>query len=322
MARRDHIWAGAETLPQTGEGFTSQRGVSLAWRAYGTGSPLLMIAGLGGSGRTSHRLIPHLARSHRLIVFDNRGTGDSASSEGAWTMADLADDALAVLDAAGVASAHVGGASMGGMIAQHLAAAAPERVRSLILCCTAAHGRRVSAAACWRALLATAVRPAVGRERSLRVLAPLLYSKRTRADRRDRLDEDLQVRIDEATPVATIRRQLAAVARHDARELLRRIRTPALVVHGGDDRLVPVEAAYELARRIRHAQLVVLERAGHVVPTDAENELVAVLASFLRMVDAGEWPASHDDVEGARGVKARGSLSSSGVAAPAAAPAA
>src|ERR671936_1769213 len=82
---------------------------------------VLMIMGLSASGSMWFRLVPHVVRRHRAIVFDNRGTGDSSPAHRPLTMAEMAQDALAVLDAAGVQKAHVVGASMGGMIAQQLA---------------------------------------------------------------------------------------------------------------------------------------------------------------------------------------------------------
>src|ERR1700752_2015835 len=97
---------------------------------------LLMIMGLAGSGAMWFRLLPHISRHHRAIVFDNRGTGDSSPACAGLSMRTMANDAVAVLDAADVAQAHVMGASMGGMIAQHLALDHRPRVRSLILACT------------------------------------------------------------------------------------------------------------------------------------------------------------------------------------------
>src|SRR5438093_7133747 len=82
---------------------------------------VLMIMGLAGSGAMWFRLLPHVARRHRAIVFDNRGTGKSSPAHRPLTMADMAGDAIAVLDAAGVGTAHVMGAAVGGMVAEHLA---------------------------------------------------------------------------------------------------------------------------------------------------------------------------------------------------------
>ena len=87
-----------------------------------------------------HRSRPVLAKSYRTIALDNRGVGQSDAPPGVYPIALMASDAAAVLDAAGIESAHVFGASMGGMIAQEFALQYPNRVRSLILACTAAGG--------------------------------------------------------------------------------------------------------------------------------------------------------------------------------------
>ena len=114
----------------------------IAWREEGprepadAGDPVLLIMGLGASSRLWFRLLPWLTREHRVIVFDNRGTGSSAPVRGRLTMGGLAEDAVTVLDAAGIERAHVVGASMGGMIAQHMALDHRDRVRSVVLACT------------------------------------------------------------------------------------------------------------------------------------------------------------------------------------------
>jgi pimeloyl-ACP methyl ester carboxylesterase len=107
--------------------------------------PLLLIMGLALSSRGWDRLPEHLARDFHVLVFDNLGTGRSARRGIAYRMRELADDAAAVLDAAGIAQAHVFGISMGGMIAQELAIRHPERVRSLALGCTFASWRKATA---------------------------------------------------------------------------------------------------------------------------------------------------------------------------------
>ena len=277
-----------EPLPVAEAGTAEHDGVWLAWRAFGEGDPVLLIMGLMGSGRAWFRLLPHLAGpgaapERRAIAFDNRGTGDSDRPSGLWTMDDLVGDALAVLDAAGVERAHVIGASMGGMIAQHLALDHPGRVRSLVLACT--HPGRQPGGPSWRMLASLALRPAIGPGRTFALVAPVLYSERTRTEQRARLQEDLRMRFEDATPAATARGQIAAIARHDTRSRLGELDMPVLVLHGEEDALIPPAAGRELADRIPGAKLVLIPRCGHVLMTDAEEEVAAAILGFLDECD-------------------------------------
>ena len=103
------------------------------WDQSGTGDPILLIMGHAYGADMWHRTAPELAASYRVIRFDNRGIGRSSDPPGPYPVQLMADDALAVLDAAGAASAHVYGVSMGGFIALQLALGHPGRVRSLTL---------------------------------------------------------------------------------------------------------------------------------------------------------------------------------------------
>jgi pimeloyl-ACP methyl ester carboxylesterase len=257
-------------------------GAWLHWRSAGPadGEPVLMIMGLGGSSRMWWRLEPHLADRWWLLLIDNRGTGDSDPVSGPLTMAGMAADALAVLDAAGVDSAHVVGASLGGMVAQHLALDHRDRVRSLVLACTTAGGRK--GAPPWRLLAASALRPLLGPGRTFGIVAPALYAERTRRERPERVRHDLGVRIADATSSATVYAQLAATARHDTRARLRELAgLPVTVLHGSEDALVPVARGRELAAAIPGARLVELPETGHLVATDAEEEVGAALREHL-----------------------------------------
>ena len=266
-------------------GVAEHDGVSLAWRAHGEGEPVLMIMGFMGSGAAWFRLLPHIAADRRAIVMDNRGTGDSDRIGGQWTMQDMAGDAVAVLDAVGVDRAHVIGASMGGMIAQHLALDHPDRVRSLTLACTHP-GRR--GAPPWRMAASVALRPLLGPAGAFPVVAPLLYAERTRREQPDRIEEDVRMRVRDATPLATARGQVHAISCHDTRSRLPSLRVPALVVHGEDDKLIPPDCGRELARRIPGARLALFPECGHVLTTDAEAETAAAIRGFLDEVERDE----------------------------------
>lgn len=258
----------------------SNRRIWLSWRSEGAGEPLLLIMGLSGSARAWYRLLPHVRRHSEAIVFDNRGTGDSDRVTGPLTMADLVADAVAVLDAAGHDSAHVMGVSMGGMIAQHLALDHRERVRSLILGCTTAGGSRGNPP--WRLLAATALRPVVGAARTFPIIAPALYAPGTRRRYPQRVTEDLEIRLGDATDVRTTLGQMAAIVMHDTRRRLGELAgLPVTVMHGIQDALIPVERGRDLATAIPGARLVLIPNCGHMITTDAEREVAAVIRRHL-----------------------------------------
>jgi len=261
-------------------------GVQIAWRAYGQGEPVVLVMGFMGSGHHWFRLLPHLAADRRAIVVDNRGTGLSDRPRGLWSMHQLAADVLAVLDDAGLEWAHVVGASMGGMIAQHLALAHPERIRSLTLCCTSARGGGRSGPPPWRMVASLGLRPLLGPGRTMQVALPLLYSERTRRGSPERLAEEFALRAADATPLTTALGQFAAISRHDTRSCLGALSVPALVLHGDEDQLVPLAAGRELAALIPGAELELLSGCGHVLTTDCEREAAEAIGGFLGRVEA------------------------------------
>src|SRR6185503_20953113 len=141
------------------------------WEEQGSGDPILLIMGLGASLEAWDRTAPVLASRYRVILFDNRGVGRSDVPPGPYSLEMMADDAAAVLDAAGVQAAHVYGASMGGMIAQEFALRHPTRVRKLILGCTACGGRE-AVRADQEVITALNSRASLPREQAMWVMAP------------------------------------------------------------------------------------------------------------------------------------------------------
>jgi pimeloyl-ACP methyl ester carboxylesterase len=267
--------------------FATTRNGRIRYEIVGPSEPaaapqtLLMIMGLAGSGAMWFRLLPHISRCHRAIVFDNRGTGDSSPACVPLTMRTMADDAVAVLDAAGVEHAHVMGASMGGMIAQHLALDHRDRVRSLILACTTPGGHREPPNL--RLTAASLLRPWVGPARTFALVAPVLYSPRSRAEAPTRLREDRRIRAADRVRALTPMLQASAIARHDTRSRLHELAgLPTLVVHGLDDRLVSPSRGRELADAIPGARLVEIPGAGHLLATDAEQDVAGAVLSHLK----------------------------------------
>jgi pimeloyl-ACP methyl ester carboxylesterase len=257
----------------------------IAWQEHGpveevAGEPVLMIMGLAASSRLWYRLVPWLSRRHRVILFDNRGTGNSSPVRSRLTMAGMADDALTVLDEADVDSAHVVGASMGGMIAQHIALDHRDRVTSLVLACTTPGGG--SGMPPWRLLAASALRPLFGSRRTFPIVAPVLYARKTRDERPDRVREDLDRRIEDDTPPLTVYAQMGAISGHDTRARLGELAgVPTLVVHGLEDNLIPPSRGRELAELIPGAQLELIPACGHLLATDAEEATASAILEHL-----------------------------------------
>jgi 3-oxoadipate enol-lactonase len=178
----------------------------------------------------------------------------------------MADDAVSVLDAAGVERAHVYGFSLGGMVAQQLALRHAGRVRSLVLGATHPGGPRAvrpgeEAMAFFRR------RAGMTAEEAARASVPFNYGPRCRREHADRIAEDIRRRLAHPFPERAYRAQMVAAALHNAHRRLARLTVPTLVVHGLEDRVVPVANAEILAERIPGAELRLLD-AGHLYPTE------------------------------------------------------
>ncbi len=166
--------------------FVENQEAKIYWDEQGHGPPVLLIMGLGYPSVMWYRTRPVLAPRYRTIVLDNRGVGRSSMPPGPYPIALMASDAAAVLDAAGVESAHVFGISMGGMIAQEFALQYPKRVRSLILGCTASGGPRAVRAEADATQMIMA-RGQMAPEEAAQAAVPFIYDSGTP---RARIDED------------------------------------------------------------------------------------------------------------------------------------
>ena len=254
-------------------------GAKIYWREEGEGDPLLLIMGLGCSSDLWHRMAPELSLRYRTIMFDNRGVGRSDAPPGPYSISTMAGDAAAVLDAAGIESAHVFGYSMGGMIAQELALRHPSRVRSLILGSTSCGGGHSVLAA--PEVLNTLMTRVFDPVEAFWAMAPYLYDSKTP---REKLEEDLEVRSPTFPGLEGFLAQLQAITAWESFGRLNSLKVPTLVVHGETDQLVPAQNADILAKEIPCAKLVRIAEAGHVLMTDKPQEANGAILSFLNDV--------------------------------------
>jgi 3-oxoadipate enol-lactonase len=257
--------------------FADNQGTKIYWDERGTGAPILLIMGLGYPSAMWHRTRPALSTSYRTIALDNRGAGQSDVPPGPYSIALMASDAAAVLDAASVPTAHVFGISMGGMIAQEFALRYPGRVQSLILGCTAAGGpnaRRAEPAA----LEMLKASSWMSREQAAEAAIPFIYDAATP---RHLIDEDIARRRAWPPNTAGYLAQLQAILAWESFSRLPQITTPTLVIHGKADRLVPPGNGELIAARIPGARLILLEHASHLFSTDQPEAAQKAIFEFL-----------------------------------------
>jgi 3-oxoadipate enol-lactonase len=257
--------------------FVENEGARIYWDESGHGEPVLLIMGLGYTAHMWYRTRPFLAAQYRTLAFDNRGVGRSSSPSGHYSIALMASDATAVLDAAEAESAHVFGVSMGGMIAQEFALQYPKRVRSLMLGCTAAGGPTAVRAEPAAIQMLRAI-PKMQREQAAQAALPFIYDSATP---RDRIDEDLAVRLPWFPRAEAYTAQLQAIIAWEAYSRLSAIDVPTLVIHGEADRLVPPGNANLIAGRITGAKLVMIPHAGHLFLTDQTEASQQAILTFL-----------------------------------------
>lgn len=290
-------------------------GIQIEYETLGdpAAPPVLLIMGLGAQLiRWPERFCQGLAAAgHHVIRFDNRDIGLSGKlpqggrpplarvgiqaslglpmAPPPYTLYDMAEDAAALLTALGLPSAHVIGASMGGMIGQILAARRGDRVRSFVSIMSTS-GSRDLPGPDWRIRLAL-VRPFPKNDREARIRRTMAVLRQigSPAYPRDEFDLRAQVtrELDRSDHIPGYLRQLWAILASPSRlPLLPQIQVPTLVIHGADDPLVPVAAAADLQRRIPGAELSIIPGMGHELPPRILDQVTARIVEHLRRGEA------------------------------------
>ena len=261
-------------------------GSELHYERRGQGAPLLLIQGMGANGtHWGEPFLAELERDFELILYDHRGIGRSAPLlGGSVTVAGLAADALGLLDALGIDAAHVLGISMGGMIAQELALAAPARVRTLILGATSCGGTQARATAPEVVQRLTTVALSRDRELMLRTGFELVVSRR-HASEPAHFATFVAAAKQFPASLPVLLAQKGAADAHDAYSRLRGLRVPTLVIHGTADELLASINGDLVASLIPGARLELLEGVGHLFFWEQPQRSAELVRGFAR--DAG-----------------------------------
>lgn len=260
-------------------------GVKIHYNETGEGEPLLLIMGYGMPGDAWLGSVPFL-QGFRAIYYDNRGTGESDTPDGPYTIERMADDAAGLLDHLGIARAHVYGVSMGGMIAQELVLRHPAKVAALVLGCTMCGGEHSTMGdpQVIDALIDVVESmgkgdPAAWVDRQL----PLLFTPEWIAE--NPAIRDLFIMMAPMlppTPPETAHNAMAGLFGWSAYDRLPQIKAPTLIVHGDRDVIIPVENATVIAQRIPGARLHIVEGAGHGYPAQDPVGVHQLVTDFLR----------------------------------------
>ena len=277
------------------------------------GPAVLLIMGLGMQliGWPQDFVQPLVDAGYRVIRHDNRDIGLSEGFDHAprhnfvwqsmrarlglpvrspYTLQDMADDSVGVLDALGVDQAHVIGASMGGMIAQRVASSAPQRVKSLTSIMSSSGARGLPGP--HPTVAAGLFRNPPGRSEEALVAFSMGFVRLIESPAYPCGDDELRERLTASVrrsyrPAGLLRQMLAIGADTGRRpDELGRVRCPTLVLHGEADRLVPIEAGRDTARRIAGARFVGIPGMGHDLPPPVNQLLLGHIIPFLNSVPA------------------------------------
>jgi 3-oxoadipate enol-lactonase len=254
--------------------------VRIAYETRGAGEPLLLMHGLGYGRWGWEPLLEPLADDFRVLFYDNRGIGDSDVPPGPYTARQLAEDAVAVLDAAGVESADVVGTSLGGMAAQELALGFPERVRRLVLACTTPGGLSAYPMPQQTVDLMLAA-PTLAPEVALRRFVENALAPATPVERPELVDRIMEHRLATAQEQAHWAAQAAAGVGFDGHDRMGEIAATTLVLTGTEDAVVDPRNADLLAEHIPDARLARFEGTGHLFFWEEPDAFVASVTRFL-----------------------------------------
>jgi pimeloyl-ACP methyl ester carboxylesterase len=262
---------------------TRANGIQIYYETHGDGQSLVLISGIGYTNWQWHRMVPLLAKHFKVIVFDNRGVGQSDKPDGPYTAHMLAADTVALLDALSIDKAIVMGHSMGGFIAQALALEFPHQVQKLILCSTTFGGPRhvpITPEA-MKVLMDVSSDPLTRFRNGLYISTAPGWAEQHPEMIQEWVEWRAANPIEPAPYQAQLAIGLGLLKEESAFEnQLYRIHVPTLILFGEDDMVVPPANAALLAEKIPDSRVVLLPDAGHFFPIEVPEAASQAVIEF------------------------------------------
>src|SRR5918993_1632260 len=263
--------------------------INLAYKRFGQGKPILFIA---GTSQTKDAWEPTLlsqlaATNHTVIVFDNRGIGETTVGTKPFSIEQFANDTAGLLDALQIEKADVFGASLGSFVAQELTLNYPQKVDRLILHATYCGGNETvypsgQAAETLMTLASPQVLQNMTAEQQATILAQIMFPPEWLEEHPEILNAMIEAPPFQAVSPEDIQQQAMAVGTWEgACDRLSSITKPSLLVVGDQDLLAPPANSIMMAQRIPHSWLVIIQGTGHGMMTQVPNEFNAIIQTFL-----------------------------------------
>lgn len=264
--------------------YVSSNGIKIYYEEFGSGKPLVLIAGMGYGLWMWHRMIPGLAQNFRVVAFDNRGAGNTDKPDGPYSAEMLGKDTAGLMDALGLAGAAVMGHSMGGFVAQELAVTRPDLVGKLILSGTNFGGPNhvPLTPEGLKAILDRSGDPLDVLKRGVTLAAAPGFTERQPAV----FDEIIAYRLTMPVPPAQWQAQTAVglgLVTLDAsyEPKLSQLKMPTLILFGAHDRVVPPANAELFRQRIANSVVKLIPDAGHIFPLETPVEANEIVTGFM-----------------------------------------
>jgi pimeloyl-ACP methyl ester carboxylesterase len=257
--------------------------IQIYYESHGAGEPLVLIPGFASSMWIWFRQIEELSKSFRVISFDPRGVSRSDKPQEAITIKTIADDIAALLDSIGIEKTHILGASFGGFVAQEFVLAYPQKVKSLILCCTSFGGAKHITPSL-EVLAAFASTKGLNTEERVRENLLLAFNQKYVETHKEEIDRVCELRAANVVPEYVYTQQLQAAVLFDTSERISQIETPTLVLTGDNDSIVPPQNSHNLAALIPNAELKFIKGGSHLFFIEQAEEFNLVIKQFINQL--------------------------------------